>query len=166
LRLGGNRTEEGQMRVERMGLVGAVAGVVLGGFVAVGGCEGSDMGTAVAEQGELHGRPVFHGRRGRDAGGVADAGTGGVTGGPAGVGTVGTDGPAATDGGSIADCGICTQAKQCCDEVAAGGPVCAFNAETCSSMVGDARAAYVRGCGDFLWTTSAAWSGSPPAACR
>ena len=65
-------------------MVGAVAGVVLGGFVAVTGCEGSDTGTGVAEQGELHGRPAFHGRRSRDAGGVADAATadsGGVTGG-------------------------------------------------------------------------------------
>src|SRR4051794_21587364 len=132
------------MRVERMGMVGAVAGVVLGGFVALGGCEGTDPGTGVAEEGELHGRPGFHGRRPSDAGGVADAasaGTGGITGGPGDASNVRTDGAVATDGGSITDCGICTQAKQCCEAVTAGGPVCAFNAETCSSMVGDARAA-------------------------
>ncbi len=168
--LGQPGLRRGKMRVENEWVWwGQLPASCWAGSLPWAGARALTPGTGVAEQGELHGRPGFHGRRPSDAGGAADAastGTGGITGGPGDAGNVRTDGAVATDGGSITDCGICTQAKQCCEAVTAGGPVCAFNAETCSSMVGDARAAYVRGCGNFVWTTRAAWSGNPPAACR
>ena len=80
-------------------------------------------------------------------------------------GTGGTDGNGTADGGAVADCDVCTQAQQCCDVVASGGPVCSFSAASCSSMVGDARPAYVNACLVFLVTARGARA-NPPAECR
>ena len=138
-----------------------------GQFVAVAGREGSDTGTGVAEQGELHGRPAFHGRRSRDAGGVADAasaGTGGITGGPADVGNAGTDGAVATwrfhhrlrhlhAGPNSA-----ARWSRREDRFARSTrrPVPRWSAM---------RAPLTSGAVGIFWTTRAAWSGNPPAAC-
>ena len=163
------------MQLERIGLVGAIAGVVLGGLVAVAGCEGADDAVSGPDQAELHGGSRFHrGHSARDAGSVG--GTVGTTGGGAGIvtggttgggsgGSVGTTGAGAPDGGAVADCDVCTQAQQCCDVVASGGPVCSFSAASCSSMVGDARPAYVNACLVFLVTARGARA-KPPAECR
>ena len=162
------------MRVERIGLVGAIAGVVLGGLVAVAGCEGADdaVGAADQDQAELHGGARFHhGRRAHDAGtapgntGTTGGGTGVVTGGTTG-GSAGTNGNGAADGGAVADCDICTKTQQCCDVVTNHGPACTFSAATCSTMVGDARPAYVNACLVFLTTVRGAWQGNPPAECN
>ena len=62
------------MQLERIGLVGAIAGVVLGGLVAVAGCEGADDAVSGPDEAELHGGFQFHhGHRGRDAGSVGGA---------------------------------------------------------------------------------------------
>lgn len=143
------------MQFERISLVGAIAGVVLGGLVAAAGCEGADDAVSGPDEAALHGGSRFHhGRPGHDAGSV------GTTGGGAGVVTGGT-----TGGGAVADCDVCTQAQQCCDIVASGGPVCTFSAANCSSMVGDARPAYVNACLVFLVTARGARA-NPPAECR
>lgn len=146
------------MQLERIGVVGAIAGVVLGGIVAAAGCEGADDAVSGPAEAELHGGSRFHhGHRARDAGSV-----GGSDG---SVGSVGTNGNGAADGGADADCDVCTQAQQCCDVVASGGPVCSFSAASCSSMVGDARPAYVNACLVFLVTARGARA-NPPAECR
>jgi hypothetical protein len=153
------------MRLERIGVVGVVAGVVLGGLVATAGCEGTDDTISGEEEAELQSRGRFHRRpRVADAGGVT--GAAGTNGGAAGTngGTAGTNGGTAADGGTVADCDVCTQAQQCCSAV--GVQSCTFSAATCSSMVGDARPAYVRACLTQLWVTSNAWSANPPAECR
>jgi hypothetical protein len=139
---------------ERIGLVAVVAGVVLGGIVATAGCEGANDDTVSGgDEAELQGGGRFHHRHS-----VPDAG--GVTGG----GTAGTKGATAADGGAVADCDVCTQAQQCC--FAVGVQTCTFSAATCSSMVGDARPAYVNACLTQLSLTRNAWAGNPPAACR
>lgn len=151
------------MQLERIGLVGAIAGVVLGGLVAAAGCEGADDAVSSPDEAELQGGSRFHhGHRARDAGSVGGsvAGSVGTTGGGTGVVTGGTP-----DGGAVADCDVCTQAQQCCDIVASGGPVCSFSAASCSSMVGDARPAYVNACLVFLVTARGARA-NPPAECR
>ena len=48
------------MQLERIGVVGAIAGVVLGGLVAVAGCEGADDAVSGPDQAELHGGSRFH----------------------------------------------------------------------------------------------------------
>ena len=139
------------MQLERIGLVGAIAGVVLGGLVAAAGCEGADDAVSGPDEAELHGSSRFHQRHtGQDGGSV---------------GSAGTNGNGAADGGSVADCDVCTQAQQCCDVVASGGPVCTFSAANCSSMVGDARPAYVNACLVFLVAARGARA-NPPAECR
>ena len=149
------------MQTERIGLVGAIAGVVLGGLVAVAGCEGADDAVSGPDEAALHGGfRIHHGHRGPDAGIVGGGGSAGATGGGTGVVTGGTP-----DGGAVADCDVCTQAQQCCDVVASGGPVCSFSAASCSSMVGDARPAYVNACLVFLVTARGARA-NPPAECR
>ena len=146
------------MQLERIGVVGAIAGVVLGGIVAAAGCEGADDTVSRPDEAELLGGSRFHhGHRARDA-----ASVGGSDG---SVGSVGTNGNVAGDGGAVADCDVCTQAQQCCDVVASGGPVCSFSAASCSSMVGDARPAYVNACLVFLVTARGARA-NPPAECR
>ena len=149
------------MQLERIGVVGAIAGVVLGGIVAAAGCEGADDTVSAPDEAELHGGSRFHHvHRGNDAGSVG-GGVAGTTGGGTGVVTGGTTG----GGGAVADCDVCTQAQQCCDVVASGGPVCSFSAASCSSMVGDARPAYVNACLVFLVTARGARA-NPPAECR
>jgi hypothetical protein len=156
--------EEGTMQLERIGLVGVIAGVVLGGIFAAAGCEGVDDPVSGPDEAELHGGSRFHHvHRVPDAGIVGGGGSGGsvgTTGGGTGVVTGGT-----ADGGAVADCDVCTQAQQCCDVVASGGPVCSFSAASCSSMVGDARPAYVNACLVFLVTARGARA-NPPAECR
>jgi hypothetical protein len=147
------------MRTKRIGVVGAIAGVVLGGLVATVGCVGADE-VSSSETAELHGGFGVHRPHPRpDAGNVG--GVSGTTGGGSG----GTNGATAVNGGAATDCDICTQAQQCCD-VLAGHPQCSFSAATCSSMVGDARPAYVNGCLTFVMAVRGAWSGNPPAECR
>jgi hypothetical protein len=158
------------MRVERIGLVGAIAGVVLGGLVAAAGCDGTGDTVSAPDEAELHGGFRFHrGHFGRDAGSMG-GGVAGTTGGGMGVvtggGSAGTSGNGAADGGAVADCDICTQAKQCCDVVQTQQPGCTFSAATCSSMVGDARPAYVNACLVFLNAVRGTWGGNPPAECR
>ena len=139
------------MQLERIGVVGAIAGVVLGGIFAAAGCEGADDPVSGPDEAELHGGSRFHHvHRGNDAGSA---------------GSVGTNGNGTADGGAVADCDVCTQAQQCCDVVASGGPVCSFSAASCSSMVGDARPAYVNACLVFLVTARGARA-NPPAECR
>jgi hypothetical protein len=141
------------MGLERIGLVGVVASVVLGGLVATSGCEGVDDTVSGGQESELHGGGRFHRRHP-----VPD--TGGVT----GSGTAGPNSRAAADGGAVADCDVCTQAQRCC--FAVGVQSCSFSAATCASMVGDARPAYVVACRTQLSLTSEAWGGNPPAECR
>jgi hypothetical protein len=152
------------MRLERIGLVGAVAGVVLGGLVAVAGCGGHYDTGGGADAAELHGGFPFHHRHhGQDAGsaGGSAAGTtgGGGTGGSVGVTTTGT-------GGNVASCDLCTQAQACCDVVESEGPGCTFSAAKCASEPGDALPAYANNCLVFLVTVRGAWGGNPPAECR
>jgi hypothetical protein len=163
------------MRVERIGLVGAIAGVVLGGIIAAAGCEGGDDAVSGSNEAELYGGARFHhGHRGNDAGSVAGStgtpagGMGVVTGGTTGggsAGSVGTNGNGAADGGAVADCDVCTKTQQCCDVVTSRGPACTFSAATCASMVGDARPAYVNACLVFLMAVRGAQI-NPPAECR
>ena len=137
------------MRIERLGLVGAIASVVLGGIIAATGCQGGDDAVSGSDEAELHGGARFHhGNRGH------------------GAGSVGTNGNGAADGGAVADCDICTKTQQCCDVVTSQGPVCTFSAATCASMVGDARPAYVNACLVFLMAVRGTWQGNPPAECR
>jgi hypothetical protein len=151
------------MRTERSGVVGAIAGVVLG-IVATAGCMGDNDPGTTADAGELQGFG-YHRRPHRpDAGSVG--GVAGMTGGGAGPITGGTTGPGTTgNGGAAADCDICTTAQQCCNVVEAD-PACSFSAVTCASMVGDARPAYVNACLTFVMAVRGVWSGNPPAACR
>ena len=143
------------MQLERIGLVGAIVGVVLGGLVAAAGCEGAGDAGIGGDEAALHGGGPFHrGHRGHDAGGA------GAT------ATAGTTGSSAADGGAVADCDTCTKAQQCCDVVEVGGPGCSFSAATCSSMAGEARGAYVNACLTYLVTVRGAWRGNPPAECR
>src|SRR3954468_5959322 len=141
------------MRTKRTGVVGAIAGVLLGGLVATVGCMGPDDEVS-AEAAELHRR-----HHSPDAGNVG--GAAGMT----GRDTGGTNGATAVNGGAAADCDICTQAQQCCS-VLEGHPQCSFSAVTCASMVGDARPAYVNACLTFVMAVRGVWSGNPPAECR
>jgi hypothetical protein len=163
------------MRLERIGLVGAIAGVMLGGLVSVVGCEGADDAATVGDEAELHGGVPFHHRhRGQDAGrvdggaagGTTGTGTSVVTGGTTGGGSAGATGSGVTDGGAVADCEICTQAHQCCLAVEIAEPSCSFSAAECASMVGEARPAYVNACLVFVVSVRGAWGGNPPAECR
>jgi hypothetical protein len=160
------------MRLGRTGFVGAIAGVVLGGFVAAAGCEGTDDPVSGGTEAELHGGFGFHrGHRGHDAGSVGGgaAGTTGgapgvITGGTSGGGT-GTNGVTGADGGAVADCDICTQAQQCCVVVQGDQPGCTFSAATCASETGDARPAYINACLVYLKAVRGVWA-VPPAECR
>ena len=156
------------MQLERIGFVGVVAGVLLGGLVAGAGCEGADEGVSAPGEAELRGGFPFHHRRpGHDAGSVGgDAG--GMPGGGAGpIGSGGADGTGSGPAGTApADCDICSQAKQCCSVVEANGPGCSFSAETCASMAGDAHAAYVSACLTYVVSVRGVWAGNPPAECR
>jgi hypothetical protein len=153
------------MRTGRMGVVGAIAGVALGGIVATAGCMGADEEVTTADKAELHEGFGFHRRHHSPDGGNV-GGAAGMTGAGAGPVTGGTTGPGTTDnGGAAADCDVCTTAQQCCNVVEAD-PHCSFSAATCASMVGDARPAYVNACLTFVVTVRAAWSGNPPAECR
>lgn len=151
------------MRLERIGLMGALAGVVLAGLVTGSGCDGApdDDGVSRAGQAELRSAfPVHRLHPMHDAGSV-----GGIPGGA--TGTSGSGGSAPADGGIVAsDCDICGQAYRCCAVVEADRPGCSFSAETCSSMVGDARPAYVNACLTYVVSVRGAWSGNPPAECR
>src|SRR3954452_13854760 len=103
------------VRPERMGVVGAIAGVVLGGMVATAGCMGDDEPVTTGDAAALHEGFGFHRRHhSPDAGSVG--GAAGMTGGGAGPVTGGTTGPGTTvTGGAATDCTICTQAQQCCN---------------------------------------------------
>jgi hypothetical protein len=163
------------MRMGRIGLVGAVAGVVLSGLVAVAGCEGADGAGSGGDEAELRGGFPFHhhqhrgpdaGSVGGNAGGATGGGTGVVTGGTAGGGSAGTTGVGAADGGSVADCEICTQAQRCCEVVEVEEQSCSFSAATCSAEPGAALPAYINACLTFVVTVRGAWGGNPPAECR
>jgi len=162
------------MRRERIGLLGVISGMVLGGLVAGPGCGGPDDAVSGGDQEELSGGFLYHRRhRVRDAGsvggsgaGTVDAGTPSGTGGTIGDGTGGTGGTSGSGPvGGAEDCGVCTQAQQCCGVVEVDGPGCSFSAATCSSMVGDARPAYVNSCLTFVVAVKDAWAGRPPAGC-
>jgi hypothetical protein len=163
------------MQPGRMGVVGAVAGIVLGGLVAVAGCEGAgDDAVSGGNEAELHGGSPYHRRhRGPDAGsvggsvaGTTGGGTGGITGGATGGGTPGRNGATTADGGTVADCDICTQAQKCCEVVQVENPNCTFSAATCASEVGEARPAYVNACLVYVVSVRGVWAGNPPAECR
>ena len=158
------------MRLGRIGLVGAIAGAVLGALVAMAGCDGTGDAVSGQDQGELHGGFGFHhGHRGRDAGSVGGgaAGSGGASGGVTTDGGQGVGPAAPTGGGStVADCEICTQAQACCLAVDADQTACSFSAATCGAEQGDARPAYVNACLVFVVTVRGAWGGNPPAECR
>jgi hypothetical protein len=81
-------------------------------------------------------------------------------------GTTGAGGSAGSGGNIVAaDCEICTKAKACCDVVTGG--YCPHSAAVCSSYTDDTgRQAYINSCKTWLMTTSMAWSGNPPSACR
>ena len=153
------------MRTERIGVVGAIAGVVLGGIIATAGCMGDDEPVTTPDGAALQVGFGFHRRHhSPDAGTVG--GVAGMSGSGAGPATGGTTGPGTTvNGGAAADCDVCTTAQQCCNVVEAD-PACSFSAVTCASMVGDARPAYVNACLTFVVAVRDAWSGNPPAACR
>jgi len=152
------------MRFERISLVGAIAGVVLGGLVAVAGCGGHYDTGGGADAAELHGGfPFQHRHHGHDAGSVGGS-IGGSAGGAGGAG--GMMSVTSGTGGAIANCDLCTQAQQCCDVVETEGPGCTFSAAKCSSEPGDARTAYANNCLVFLVTVRGAWGGNPPAECR
>jgi hypothetical protein len=146
------------MRIERMGLVGAIAGVLLAGFVAAAGCEGSDDDDAVGggEQAELRGGFRFPRHRANDAGSVG-GGAGGTTGGGVGGGAGGTNGATAPDGGAAADCEMCAKAQRCCAVVE--GRVCSFGG-TC-----DPAQPHI-GCLTYVVSVRGVWGGNPPAECR
>jgi hypothetical protein len=119
---------------------GAVGGAAGQGGMAGSGGDGGNGGSA-----------------GTDIGGAGGTigGVGGTTGGSAG----------APGSGTASDCGLCAKAQECC-MVVSGGPLCQYSASTCSSKSGVTRTAYVDGCRVMLTTTSAAWKGQPPSACR
>jgi hypothetical protein len=149
-------------RTERTGVVGAIAGVVLGGVVATAGCVGADDEVSSVDGTELNSAFGLHRRHhSPDAGSVSGVATGRTT----GSGTAGANGATAVAGGGAADCDVCAKAQQCCNVVEAA-PGCSFSAVTCASMVGDARPAYVNACLTFVVTVRDAWSGNPPAECR
>lgn len=163
------------MRTERIGMVGAIAGVVLGGLVAAAGCVGADDEVSGGDEAEaeLQSGFGFHRpHRRRDAGtvgtgvaGTTGGGAGPVTGagGTTGGGTAGTNGT--TGGDAVADCDICTQAQQCCEAL---GTLtnCTFSAATCASMSDAAQPGYVSACRTHLVAVRGTWGGNPPAACR
>ena len=156
------------MQLGRMGLVGAIAGVVLGGLFAAAGCEGVDDEVSSADQAELHGGYWSHRRhRGPDAGSVGGtAGTtggGGVTGGAPG----GRSGATTVDAGAPTDCDICTQAQACCIAVRDDNAGCTFSAATCASESGAARPAYVNAClVDLMAVRGVRTAAQLPAECR
>ena len=147
------------MQLDRIGLVGAIAGVLLGGLVTIAGCEGADDEVGGGQAELRGGYPFHHWHR------MPDAGSAGGSVGTSTGGSAGTSGISAPDGGAIADCDICTQAQQCCETVEAN-PECTFSAAKCSSMVGDALPAYINACLVFVNTVRGAWGGNPPAVCR
>src|SRR4051812_20873888 len=98
------------MGLERIGLVGLVAGVVLGGLVATTGCVGSDDTVSGGEEAELQSGRFHHRHRVPDAGGATGGATAGTNGGTAGT----NGGTAGTNGATAADCDVCTKAQQCC----------------------------------------------------
>jgi len=161
------------MRTGRIGVGGAIAGVVLGGLVAAGGCVGTDDEVSGGDEAEAELQSGFSFRRPhrrRDAGtvgtgvaGTTGGGAGPATGGTTGGGTAGTNG--ATGGDAVADCGICTQAQQCCEAL---GTLtnCTFSAATCASMSDAARPGYVNACLTHLVAVRGTWGGNPPAECR
>jgi len=162
------------MRTERIGVVGAIAGVVLGGLVAAAGCVGADDEVSGGDEAaaELQSGFSFHRPHRRHDAGTVSTGVAGTTGGGAGPvtgaggtiggGTAGTNG--VTGGAAVADCDICTQAQQCCD--ALGLTNCTFSAATCASMDDAARPGYVSACRTHLVAVRGTWGGNPPAACR
>ena len=160
------------MRLGRIGFVGAIAGVVLGGFVMTAGCDGVDDSASTENQGELHrGFWSHRGHRGQDAGtvgGAAGTTSGGEgTGGATGTGTAGQSGATTVDGGTTWDCDVCTQAQACCQAVRPDPTTCLFSAATCESMSGAARPAYVNACLVDLMAVRGVRTGDQlPAACR
>ena len=152
------------MRFERIGVL-VVAGVMLGGLVAMPGCgteedaldDGDDLG-AVSD--DLRFRRHHHRRDAGGTSGTTGGGTGGITGGA----TAGTNGGGSGVTGGAATCDICTKANQCCTVVSDG--VCSFDAATCAAMAPAARDAYINACLVSLNTTKTAWKGAPPSECR
>ena len=164
------------MRTERIGVVGAIAGVVLGGLVAAAGCVGADDEVSGGDEAELQSGFAFHRpHRRRDAGTVEQrrggndgrwSWTGDRRRGTTGGGTAGSSGATAVDGGSVADCDICTQAQQCCHAVETN-PRCTFSAATCASMVDAARPRLrQRVSHDCRGGQGRVVGGNPPAVCR
>jgi hypothetical protein len=45
-------------------------------------------------------------------------------------------------------------------------PLCTFSAATCSAEPADAQPYYINDCLVLIATTTGAWQGNPPAACR
>lgn len=151
--------------MQRKGMVfgGLVASVLLGGLVAgAGGCAGPDDAVSSADQAELRGGfPVHRRHFGHDAGSAGALPDGG-----AGPGDSGTTSSPADAGAPATDCDVCAQASRCCSVVEAERAGCSFSAETCASMSGDARPAYVNACLTYVVSVRGAWSGNPPAECR
>jgi hypothetical protein len=165
----GRRDKGGAMQMGRIGLLGAIAGIVLGGFVMTAGCDGADDSVSSNEQGELQRGFWSHRRhRGHYAGTVAGTTGGGEgSGGATGTGTAGRSGATPADGGTVADCNICTQAQACCQAVRPDPTTCMFSAATCESMSGAARPAYVNACLVDLMAVRGVRTGDQlPAACR
>jgi hypothetical protein len=135
------------MRTKGFGSVGGIVGVMLGGLIAAGGCVGADEPATTEAEGALHG-----GHRVHRPHSTADAGT---------TGSSTADAAATAD-----DCGICTQAAQCCLAVQSDPSGCSYSAATCSSMSDVARPYYVNACLTYVVSVRGAWSGNPPAACR
>ena len=153
------------MRIERMSLVGAIAGVVLSGLVAAApGCGGSDDNYAVGgeEQGELRGGFRSHRRHRANDAGIVGSGAGGTAGGATGDGAAGANGTTAPDGDAVANCAMCAKAQQCCAVVE--NRVCTFISETCNSTVDDGQPHI--GCLTYVVSVRGAWGGNPPAECR
>jgi len=158
------------MQRKRIGFLGAAAGVLLGGLVAgTAGCVGADDSVSGGEEAELRGGfPVHRRHFGRDAGSPGGSVGGTADGGGAPVGGGGSTGSASgsTDSGvPAADCEVCAQAYRCCAAVQTDRAGCSFSAETCSSMTGAARPAYINACLTEVVSVRGAWSGSPPAEC-
>lgn len=138
------------MRTKALGWVGGIAGLMLGGLVAAGGCMGADEPAATESEGALHGGARIH-RPHR----TPDAGSTGST------------GSTTADSGVAADCDVCTQAAQCCSVVESGRPGCAsYSAATCASMSDDARPYFVNACLTYVVSVRGVWAGNAPAACR
>jgi hypothetical protein len=149
------------MHIERIGVVGLVAGVMLGGIVAMAGCEGADDAVSGGDEEEVQSGFRLHRRhRGADAGSVAGT-TGGATGGAGG-----TNGAVAPGGGAVADSDICAKAERCC-KVLPGYPTCPFKAApTCPWTVGEVPPDCAVGCITFVMAVRGTWGGNPPAECR